>query len=184
MNRTRVVTAALATLAVLGLGVTLAAGMHPVDGGIRAVDAGTPTTVRDDPAPPLAGTTLAGAPFDLTGQRGRVVLVNVWASWCDPCRSELPALVEADRRWADRGLVVAGINVRDSTEAARDLLAEADAEGLPMMPDPRGTIAVDWGAVGVPETFVVDRAGRIRLLARGPVDTDWLERWIPPVLAS
>ncbi|MEV0157315.1 TlpA disulfide reductase family protein [Micromonospora sp. NPDC050686] len=136
------------------------------------------------PAPALVGTTLAGDRFDLAALRGRVVLVNVFASWCGPCRDELPLLVEAAGRWSPQGLAVVGLNLRDGPEAVRALLREADADGLTVLPDPDGTRAVDWGVRGVPETFVVDRAGRIVARQPGVVTAQWLQEHLAPLLAA
>jgi cytochrome c biogenesis protein CcmG/thiol:disulfide interchange protein DsbE len=131
----------------------------------------------------LAGRTLAGDHFDLAGRRGQVTLVNVFASWCGPCRDELPLLVDAQRRWSAQGLRVVGLNVRDGPDAARALLQESGAASLTVVPDARGAVAVEWGVRGVPETFLVDRDGRIRQWAQGPITAEWLEKWLPPLLA-
>jgi cytochrome c biogenesis protein CcmG/thiol:disulfide interchange protein DsbE len=183
MNR-RVAGAALAVLAVAGLGITLAAGVRSPAGDANAVAAGPATQARHDPAPPLRGRTLDGATFDLFTLRGKVVLVNVWASWCDPCRQELPALAGAQRRWSGQGLVVAGIDMRDNAESAHRLLAELGVTNLTSVADPQGTTAVSWGARGVPETFLVDRSGQVRWWAQGAVDGAWLEERVPALLSS
>ncbi|WP_213452094.1 TlpA family protein disulfide reductase [Rhizomonospora bruguierae] len=185
--RRRLLWSVAAVLVLAGLGAMLAAGVRSTAGQDPTAPeaaAGPATVVRDDPAPPLAGRTLAGDGFDAATLRGRVVLVNVWASWCGPCRQELPALALAERRWGGQGLSVVGIDMRDNPESARGLLAEVGARGLPTIVDPQGTLAVAWGARGVPETFVVDRSGRVRLWVRGAVDAAWLQRWIPPLLAD
>jgi cytochrome c biogenesis protein CcmG, thiol:disulfide interchange protein DsbE len=181
--RRRGIWGVLAGLVVLGLGVTLAAGMRSASGG-TAPAGGPVTQVRDEPAPPLRGRTLTGATFDLAGLRGKVVLVNVWASWCDPCRAELPALAAAQRRWSADGLVVAGIDFRDNAESATGLLAALGVGDMPSIADPQGAAAVAWGARGVPETFLVDRTGRVRAWAQGAVDASWLEQRVPPLVTS
>ncbi|MEV0809838.1 TlpA disulfide reductase family protein [Micromonospora sp. NPDC050200] len=136
------------------------------------------------PAPALAGTTLDGGRFDLADARGQVVLVNVFASWCGPCRDELPLLAEAERRWSDRGVRLVGLDVRDGPEAVRALLKETGTTGLVVLPDPDGTRSVDWGVRGVPETFVVDRQGRIVARQRGVVTARWLEQQVTPLLGA
>jgi cytochrome c biogenesis protein CcmG/thiol:disulfide interchange protein DsbE len=136
------------------------------------------------PAPALAGTTLDGGHLDLVDLRGSVVVVNVWASWCGPCREELPMLVEAAERWRGDGLQVVGIVTRDRGSAAADLLREAGASQLRSVQDPDGRLALSWGALGVPETFVVDRAGVVRARLVGPLSSGWLEEhavpWLEP----
>ncbi|MEU4244687.1 TlpA disulfide reductase family protein [Actinoplanes sp. NPDC026619] len=182
MNR-RLIGVAVAVLAVVGLGVMLAAGVRTSPDSAAAADQ-TQTQPRDDPAPPLRGTTLDGTGFDLTALHGQVVLVNVWASWCDPCRQELPALAAAQRRWSADGFRVVGIDMRDNLESAHRLLTEVGASDLTSVADPQGTLAVAWGARGVPESFLVDRAGRVRWWTQGAVDAAWLEQRVPALLAS
>jgi cytochrome c biogenesis protein CcmG, thiol:disulfide interchange protein DsbE len=171
-------------LAVGGLGVLLAAGIHSPAGTASATGDAVQTQARDEPAPGLRGRTLDGAPFDLTTLRGTVVLVNVWASWCDPCRQELPALAAAQSRWSADGFRVIGIDMRDNAESAHRLLAEVGATALTSVADQPGSLAVAWGVRGVPETFLVDRTGRVRWWTAGTVDATWLEQRVPALLAS
>ncbi|MEU4214190.1 TlpA disulfide reductase family protein [Actinoplanes sp. NPDC026623] len=184
MSRGRILTALLAAAAVVALGVTLASGVGQASGDPAPTAAGPLTQARTGAAPALTGTTLTGAPFDPAALRGKVVLVNVWASWCDPCRQELPVLAAAQRRWSDRGLKVVGIDIRDNAESARAVLADLGVRDLPSIADPQGTTAVAWGARGVPESFVVDRSGQVRWWAHGAVDAAWLEQRVGPLLSS
>lgn len=137
-----------------------------------------PTVVQsvllDRPAPRLAGATLDGHRFDLGDHRGKVVLVNVWASWCAPCRQEYPVLEEADRGLGPRGLQVVGINTQDSDAEAQAFLDKLGGANFPSVVDADGRIAVEWGTFGVPETFVVDRDGRLRARLVGAVTTGWI----------
>jgi cytochrome c biogenesis protein CcmG, thiol:disulfide interchange protein DsbE len=130
----------------------------------------------------LTGSTLDGGHFDLADARGHVLLINVFASWCGPCRDELPLLVDAKRRWSVQGLRLVGLSIRDGTPAVRALLRETGATDLTVLPDPDGTRAVAWGVRGVPETFVVDRDGRIVRRQQGVVTRQWLEQWVAPLL--
>jgi cytochrome c biogenesis protein CcmG/thiol:disulfide interchange protein DsbE len=135
-------------------------------------------------APPLAGPTLDGGAFDLDRFAGQVVLVNVWASWCGPCRDELPLLARTQRRLAPAGLDVVTIDTRDGPVAARALLAEVGAERLTTVLDPDGRLAVAWGAHGVPETFLVDRRGIIQAVHIGPITQQWVQEYVEPRLAA
>ena len=111
------------------------------------------------PAPALsADAVVDGQRVDLASFRGRPTLVNFWGSWCDPCRRELPRLVEAERA----GTAVFGVAVEDSRRRAREMLAENDAT-WPSADDPERKIARRWGVSGgFPVTFAVDPAGVIR----------------------
>ncbi|MFR9778600.1 TlpA family protein disulfide reductase [Micromonospora sp. MS34] len=167
------------------LALTVAAGALIAFGLRTPATPATPDlAAAPTPAPALSGATLDGGRFDLAAARGHVVLVNVFASWCGPCRDELPVLVDAERRWSPRGLRLVGLNVRDGTEAVRALLTETGATDLTVMPDPAGTRSVDWGVRGVPETFLVDRDGRIVDRRRGVVTRAWLAQRVGPLLAG
>jgi cytochrome c biogenesis protein CcmG/thiol:disulfide interchange protein DsbE len=169
-----------ALLAVAALAWVLSLGIAATGGQQRA---GEPVTRQPGgTAPALTGRTLDGGHFDLGALRGTVVLVNVFASWCGPCRTELPLLVEALRSWEPAGLRVVGIDVRDGDGAVRALLDETGARALPVLPDPSGAIAVEWGSRGVPETFLVGRDGRIAAWAQGPLTRNWLEERVAPLL--
>ena len=135
-------------------------------------------------APELTGPTLDGGSFDLAGWRGQVVLVNVWASWCLPCRQEQPLLVSAHRRLSQRGLQIVGINVRDEPEEARAFLQEFGQAPWPSVQDPDGRRAVDWGTFALPETYLVDRAGTVVAKAVGELDADWIADNVEPLLAA
>jgi cytochrome c biogenesis protein CcmG/thiol:disulfide interchange protein DsbE len=172
---------ALVLTVTVAVGVVVALGLRS---GPPPPDSAAGTPGPPVPAPALSGPTLDGGRFDLTDAHGHVLLVNVFASWCGPCRDELPLLVDAGRRWSPQGLRVVGLNVRDGADAVRALLDETGATGLTVLPDPDGTRAVDWGVRGVPETFVVDRDGRIVDRQRGVVTRQWLEQRVAPLLAG
>ena len=183
----RIVWLSVSASTVLALGLVLGSALRHADSagpGGTAPSAGPATRLVDTPAPSLAGPTLAGPQFDLAALRGRPVLVNVWASWCETCRDELRIIGAAAQRWADQGLAVVGINIRDDDTQARTLLAEAGSASLTIVVDHNGTKAVDWGVRGVPETFLVDRAGRLRVEARGAITEEWLRQWIEPRIAA
>lgn len=118
--------------------------------------------VRADPgpAPPLAATALDGSRFDLSALRGQVVLVNFWATWCAPCRAELPAFAEFARAHRDQGLQVLAV----STDDAEDLPQVREiAAGLPFpVALAAQTEARGYGRIWrLPITFVIDREGRL-----------------------
>ncbi|RBY82384.1 hypothetical protein DQ238_03550 [Geodermatophilus sp. TF02-6] len=167
--------AALALVVLVALGGAVLAGRL---GGSEAA----PSALVGQPAPPLQGQTLDGGTFDLAQWRGEVVLVNVWASWCAPCRREQPLLTEAAAALGPRGLRIVGIDVRDTPEDARSFLAEAGSAGWPSVRDPEGTHAVEWGTFALPETYLVDRDGTVVAKAVGEVDPRWITDTVVPVL--
>ncbi|MEZ5812395.1 MAG: DsbE family thiol:disulfide interchange protein [Rhizobiaceae bacterium] len=108
---------------------------------------------------------------------GNVTLVNIWASWCAPCRQEHPVLM---RLAADKRFVVAGFNYKDDPANARGFLAELGDPYRVIGTDREGRKAIDWGVYGVPETFLVDRAGIIRFKHVGPLTDDAVRTVLMP----
>jgi cytochrome c biogenesis protein CcmG, thiol:disulfide interchange protein DsbE len=141
---------------------------------------GPPRSPGGESAPPLAGPTLAGGTLDLADLRGDVVVVNVWAAWCAPCREELPVLVSFES--AHAGLRVVGIDTRDGERQARELLARVGGDPRSAVMDPAGRLATAWGVAGVPETFVLDAVGTVRSHRLGPVSEGWLADHVVPLL--
>jgi cytochrome c biogenesis protein CcmG/thiol:disulfide interchange protein DsbE len=136
------------------------------------------------PAPALSGSTLDGARFDLADWRGQVVLVNVWGSWCYPCRQEQPLLAAAYSSLHARGLHMVGIDVKDRTADARAFLARYGQATWPSVADPDGEHAVDWGTFALPETYLVGPDGRVLAKSVGPVTADWVDREVVPRLQA
>ncbi|HEY4911276.1 MAG TPA: TlpA disulfide reductase family protein [Methylomirabilota bacterium] len=121
-----------------------------------------PSPLLDRPAADFTLTTFGGAPLSLESLRGKVVMLNFWASWCRPaCYEEAPALERTWREYKDKGVMVVGVDIQDREDAARTFLAEF-GHSFPNAPDPAGRVAVDYGVYGVPETFFIDRKGRVR----------------------
>ncbi|MBO0609032.1 cytochrome c-type biogenesis CcmF C-terminal domain-containing protein [Myceligenerans salitolerans] len=138
-----------------------------------------PAEDEPSPAPPLAGEGLDGGRYDVADLRGSVVLVAAWASWCAPCRDELPLLEDAAQRHEDDGLEVLGINVRDLPGPARRFAAEHDVS-FPSVVDRRGTLSVAWGLRGLPATYLVDRDGNLVARHPGPVTEEWIDTVVVP----
>lgn len=132
-------------------------------------------------AAPLAGAGLDGEHLDLEQFHGQVVVVTMWASWCGPCRDEVPVLNSALDRWEGDGLAVLGVNFRDIPEAATQF---ADREGarFPSISDPDGRLGVSWGVRALPQSFVIDRDGTIATRLAGPVTDEWFESTVVPVV--
>jgi cytochrome c biogenesis protein CcmG/thiol:disulfide interchange protein DsbE len=124
-------------------------------------------------APDFALELFDGGILKLADLRGRVVVVNFWASWCVPCREEARVLEAAWRRYAGPVTFV-GVNTQDQEEPARAFLREFGIS-YPNGPDPAGRITIDYGVWGIPETFVLDPEGRITYKHVGAIDPRTLE---------
>ena len=113
-------------------------------------------------------------------QEGKLAIVNVWASWCGPCRQEHPLLVELGK---DQAFSIYGINYKDRRENALRFLGQLgnpyDAVGV----DPKGRGAIEWGVYGIPETFIVGKDGTILAKHVGPLTPEAVEKTIRPLLS-
>lgn len=127
--------------------------------------------------PAVEGMSVPG--FDTAALKGQVTVVNVFASWCIPCRDEHPVLAALK---AESGVRIFGINQKDQADQAREFLAELGNPYDAIGADTSGRTTIDWGVYGVPETFVVDPAGIIRFKHTGPVTLVDLEREILPAI--
>lgn len=160
----------MAVLAVVGL---LAYGV--ISKGTARVAAGEPIPERTLPALDGKGT---GSVADY---RGRWTLVNVWASWCEPCRQEAPALERFYRDERHRGFTVLGIDSRDLSGDARSFARHYHLT-YPQLHDGPGDVVHDLGMTGFPESFLVDPQGKIALVRPGPVNAEYLEQSVKPFL--
>ena len=142
------------------------------------------TVLMDQPAPPLSGPTLNGGTADIADYAGQVVVVNVWASWCVPCRREHPLLIRAAEALEPYGVQFIGMNTQDTVEDARAFMDEMGGLPYPSVLDPDGRWAVEWGTFGVPETFVIDTAGRIRAKRIGELTEGWIVDAVGPLVGA
>ena len=127
------------------------------------------------PLPRIEGPTLQGGSFGPAEYRGHGTVVNVWATWCSPCRREQPALQAVWERTRRMGVVMVGINYNDDAAAARDWVETFDV-GYPSVSDPDGAAAGDFGFPGLPATYVADATGRLRYRFYGEVTQSTLDR--------
>ncbi|ASY64687.1 Cytochrome c-type biogenesis protein CcmG/DsbE, thiol:disulfide oxidoreductase [Sinorhizobium sojae CCBAU 05684] len=133
--------------------------------------------------PPLEGAvTPSGEPMPAltdAAVEGKLTLVNVWASWCVPCRQEHPIILELSK---DPRLTVVGINYKDRNENARRFLGELGNPFSAIGTDPNGKAAIDWGVYGIPESFLVGPDGTILYKRAGPFDERTLREGLLPAI--
>jgi len=122
---------------------------------------GVPATAALKTVPDVTLKTAAGDPVRLSELRGRVVLVDFWASWCVPCRTSFPALDAIYREYHDRGVAVLAVNLDERRRDADAFLSEFP-HTMPVLFDPKGTSAEAFAVQGMPSSFVIDRSGNIR----------------------
>jgi cytochrome c biogenesis protein CcmG/thiol:disulfide interchange protein DsbE len=134
--------------------------------------------------PPVAGLERDGSAvpgLDPAQFQGSLTLMNVWASWCVPCHDEAPLLMQLA---ADKGLRLVGINYKDQPENARRFLGRYGNPFAAVGADPNGRASIEWGVYGVPETFLVDRAGRIAFKLVGPITPENLGHTLKPAIGK
>ena len=135
-------------------------------------------------APTLELTSLrSGKPESLADYRGKVVLLNVWASWCGPCQTESPLLERWHQKMQPLGGTVLGVDTLDLQGDALGFISEHKLT-YPQLNDRDGTSIKKLGTSQYPESFVLDKQGRITALQRGPVDDKWMRQHVLPLLGS
>jgi cytochrome c biogenesis protein CcmG/thiol:disulfide interchange protein DsbE len=169
-------------LAIVGVLVLLALGLE-ANRPSRALDQAI-AQGRRVPAPGLRLRSLTGGrTYTLRAFRGRVVVVNVWASWCEPCRAEAPVLERWYRRISPLGGSVVGVDTFDATSDARSFVRQLHLT-YPMLRDPAGLVKSGFGVSGFPESFVIDAGGRLAAIARGPVNDAFMRSAVLPLLGG
>jgi cytochrome c biogenesis protein CcmG/thiol:disulfide interchange protein DsbE len=140
-----------------------------------------PSPLVDKPAPAFALPVLSDPQqsFKLQEMRGKVWLLNAWASWCVACREEHPVLLELSRS----GVVpIYGLDYKDERQDALAWLEQFGNPYTQVLSDADGRVGIDYGVYGVPETFVIDRSGVIRYKQIGPITEEALEKKIIPLV--
>ncbi|TDC21530.1 TlpA family protein disulfide reductase [Streptomyces sp. 8K308] len=140
-------------------------------------------------APDLTGETLDGEEISLSDYRGEVVVLNVWGSWCAPCRAEAPHLVAAEEATADQGVRFLGLNTRDLSVDNALAFERRYEIGFPSFYDPNGRLIGEFpngvlNPQAIPSTLIIDREGRIAARALRPLTDDDLLAALEPVIAE
>jgi cytochrome c biogenesis protein CcmG, thiol:disulfide interchange protein DsbE len=173
-----IVAAAVALLALLAFGV---ANQNPTSSIDAKVAKG-----RFPPAPnakmalPVLGSDRRESLADF---RGKVVVLNVFASWCDPCKAEAPILAEAQRSLRKQDATIIGVTYLDNSMDSEQFVHQEHIT-YPVLRDVSGNFVRSFGTTGVPETFVINRQGRIQALRRYQLNGTWLKQTLPSILAT
>ncbi len=164
------------------LGGVLGAVLAPAHAQ-RAYDV-TPWPTRQ-PVPALQALDMQGKTWTLSDLRGRAVLLNFWATWCPPCRAEMPSLQQLAEIYGPEQLQVLAINVGEGPRRIAQYL-QASGLNLTVLLDPQSEAARAWGARVLPTTVLIDADGRPRLRVRGEVDWSGREAqaWVEPLLRA
>ncbi len=141
--------------------------------GTQALAAGLETRASQ-PAPALQAVDLQGRAKTLADYRGKVVLLNFWATWCPPCRREMPSMERLRRKMAGQPLEIVALDSAESRDDVQTYLAQLDL-GFPVLLDVDGQNTRRWKVYALPTTFLLDAEGRIRYVLKGPTEWDEAE---------
>lgn len=169
---------AVAVLALLAFGVSNQTDISSIDAQVARGH--FPLAPNADMALPVLGQSDSRT---LADYRGKVIVLNVFASWCEPCASEAPLLAREQRTLVRSDATLIGVTYLDNSSASEQFARRYHIT-YPVLRDVSGNFVRSFGTTGVPETFVINRAGRIQALQRFPVTQGWLSHTLPPILAE
>jgi len=150
--------------------------------GFRTDPKAIPSPLVQKPAPEFRLTAYGGGDISLAALKGKPVVLNFWASWCYPaCYEEAPLLEATWRKFRDQGLMVIGVDIQDKEANAQEFIRRFGFT-FPNVPDPGSKVSIDFGVYGVPETFFVDRHGRIAYKHVGALTPALMEAQVQALL--
>lgn len=135
------------------------------------------------PAPDFTLQSIDGSTFSLNEQRGKVVFIDFWASWCPPCKKEFPEIIRLLKKLPDPGFVVAAVNIDKKRAHAEGFLSTLEGglpERLHVLLDPGAKVIPEYNALAMPTSFIIDRAGVIRYIHFGFNESD-PEKWVAEI---
>lgn len=173
-----VVVVAVGLLALLAFGVSSQGVNTSLDSSLsRGID---PRAPNANMALPVLGSTGRESLADF---RGKVVVLNVFASWCIPCAQEAPILNQEERILAKHGGTILGVTYLDNSVDSEAFVHQQHVT-YPVLRDVNGNFVRSWGVNGVPETFVINRQGKVAALRRYQLAGTWLKQTVAPMLAA
>lgn len=147
----------------LALGLVAAACVLP---GVASADAASPTLGGSTPAPDFTLPAVGGKTLSLSQYKGQVVMINFWATWCGPCRQEMPLLDAMYKKYKGMGFTLIGVNVEPDSKGAEKFLAGLPVS-FPVAFDAESKVSKLYNVQGMPSTVIVDRKGNARVLHKG-----------------
>lgn len=128
--------------------------------------------VENKPAPDILLAAMDGSPLKLSELKGKVVLLNFWATWCPPCREEVPSMVRLNNIMSGKPFQMLAVSIDEGGKPAVESFLNSIGQSLPAYIDPTTKAAKIYGITGVPETFIIDRNGIIAKKVIGPLEWD------------
>lgn len=128
--------------------------------------------VENSPAPEIIVNSLNGAPLKLSDLKGKVVLLNFWATWCPPCREEIPSMMKLNKTMTGKPFQMVAVSIDEGGRPAIESFFQTSRFSLPAYTDPDNRAAMAYGITGVPETFIIDKQGVVVKKVIGPMEWD------------
>jgi len=141
------------------------------------------TGLRADPAPQFNLQDTSGKPVKLSDYKGKVVILDFWATWCPPCRAEIPNFVDLQKEYGKQGLAVIGVSLDDGVEGVADF-AKANGINYPIVMGDQAVVAAYGGIEAIPTTFVIDQTGNVVARHQGFTDKSEFEAEIKKLLPA
>lgn len=171
---------ALALTLIVG-GIALLLWGNQPSSGSNASASGQTTHHQGQPAPDFSLPSLAGETVSLDDYAGQVVLVNLWATWCPPCRAEMPTLNAFYETHQGQGFVVLAVNSQEDARTVEDFIVD-NQFSFPVLLDSRNELLTRYQVRGLPTTFIIDRQGNIHYIHTGEITRQQLEAVVGPLL--
>jgi cytochrome c biogenesis protein CcmG/thiol:disulfide interchange protein DsbE len=168
-----------AGLIVLGL---VAIGIIANTGSVSSDYSVIPATVNF-PAPELTLNNMTGERVSITDYRQQIVLINNWATWCPPCKAEMPTLSKYFQEHVDEGFALVGINAGDPADQVAKFVADNKLT-FPILLDPNKKSLIGFHNENLPSSYVIDREGNVVLAWTGPINYAMLEKYVTPLLGQ
>ena len=168
-----------ALFAILGWALSSTGG---TPGGLGVNTSFGEVSIAQEPAEDFVAASLTGQTISIAALQGKVVVLDFWASWCQPCRDEAPVMAQVYREYRERGVEFVGVAIWDHPTGVSDHILEFDLP-YPNVIDGNGKIAIKYGVAGIPEKFFIDARGRVVRKYQGPIDPDSLRDNLDSLLA-
>jgi peroxiredoxin len=165
----------------LAIGIMFILLRDDIDAAVSQQDFSTIPIEVNYAAPDLHLTDLDGRAVSLADYKGNVVLVNLWATWCPPCREEMPALVSFYEKYKSDGFVLLAVNQGETTELVNPFVLEYGLT-FPVWMDIGSSAGKAFNTMNLPSSYVIDRAGQVRLMWIGGISERNLEKYVPKVI--
>jgi peroxiredoxin len=170
-------------IALIGLGLIVLGlvATKVITAGYNSSDYSVIPSVVNFPAPELSLNDLKGTKVNISDYRQEIVLINNWATWCPPCKAEMPTLLKYFKQHADQGFMLFGIEAGDPVD---EVVSFVNEYGLtfPILLDPNSKSLVAFHNDSLPSSYVIDHNGNVILAWTGPIDRTMLEKYITPLL--